>query len=56
MSFVYNRLSSDLYAYYKKFDNDDFIILLLYVNDMLIADSNNDHIANLKTPLLGNLK
>ncbi|KAH9768487.1 Integrase catalytic domain-containing protein [Citrus sinensis] len=31
------RLSSDHCAYYKRFEDNDFIILLLYVDDMLVA-------------------
>ncbi|KAH9800564.1 hypothetical protein KPL71_000708 [Citrus sinensis] len=38
MSLGYNRLSSDHCAYYKRFEDNDFIILLLYVDDMLIAE------------------
>ncbi|KAH9708912.1 retrovirus-related pol polyprotein from transposon TNT 1-94-like protein [Citrus sinensis] len=37
MSLGYNRLSSDHCAYYKRFEDNDFIILLLYVDDMLVA-------------------
>ncbi|KAH9754149.1 Integrase catalytic domain-containing protein [Citrus sinensis] len=38
MSLGYNRLSSDHCAYYKRFKDNDFIILLLYVDDMLVAE------------------
>ena len=37
-----NRLSSNHCVYYKRFDGDDFIILLLYVDDMLVASPNKD--------------
>ena len=33
----YNRTTSDHYVFVKKFFDEDFIILLLYVNDMLIV-------------------
>ena len=42
MSLGYNRLSSDHCADYKRFEDDDFIILLLYVDDMLVAGPNKD--------------
>ncbi|KAH9649806.1 hypothetical protein KPL70_026120 [Citrus sinensis] len=38
MSLGYNRLSSDHFTYYKRFEDNDFIILLLYVDDMLVAE------------------
>ena len=42
ISIGYNILSSDHCAYYKRFEDNDFIILLLYVDDMLVADLNKD--------------
>ncbi|KAH9669265.1 hypothetical protein KPL70_021724 [Citrus sinensis] len=51
MSLGYNRLSSDHCAYYKRFEDNDFIILLLYVDDMLIAGPNKDRIQELKAQL-----
>ncbi|KAH9689185.1 hypothetical protein KPL70_015411 [Citrus sinensis] len=45
------RLSSDHCAYYKRFDDNDFIILLLYVDDMLVEGSNKDQIQELKAQL-----
>ena len=42
MSLGYSRLSSDHYAYYKKFKDNDFIIFLLYVDDMLVTDLNKE--------------
>ena len=44
ISLGYNRLSSDHCAYYKRFKDNDFIILLLYVDDMLIAGPNKDRV------------
>lgn len=34
-----------------RFEDSDFIILKLYVNDMLVEDSNKDHIKDLKPQL-----
>ncbi|KAH9678883.1 Integrase catalytic domain-containing protein [Citrus sinensis] len=51
MSLGYNRLSSDHCAYYKRFEDNDFIILLLYVDDMLVAGSNKDRVQELKAQL-----
>ncbi|KAH9668902.1 Integrase catalytic domain-containing protein [Citrus sinensis] len=45
------RLSSDHCAYYKRFEDNDFIILLLYVDDMLVADCKS-----ISTPLPVNFK
>ena len=42
VSLGYNRRSSDYCAYYKTFKSNDFIILLLYVDDMLEAYPNKD--------------
>ncbi|GJU44583.1 retrovirus-related pol polyprotein from transposon TNT 1-94 [Tanacetum coccineum] len=50
-SLEYNRLHADPCAYFKRFGNDDFIILLLYVDDMLVAGLNKDHINKLKAQL-----
>lgn len=33
----YNTLNVDPCAYHKRFGNNDFIILFLYVDDMLVA-------------------
>ena len=35
-------------VFVKKFDNDDFIILLLYVNDILIVGQDASKIDNMK--------
>ncbi|KAH9650013.1 hypothetical protein KPL70_026197 [Citrus sinensis] len=51
MSFGYNKLSSDHCAYYKRFEDNDFIILLLYVDNMLVAGPNKDRIQELKAQL-----
>ncbi|KAH9679836.1 hypothetical protein KPL71_026295 [Citrus sinensis] len=51
MSLGYNRLSSDHCAYYKRFEDNDFIILLLYVDDMLVAGPNKDQVQELKAQL-----
>ncbi|KAH9726513.1 Integrase catalytic domain-containing protein [Citrus sinensis] len=50
-SLGYNRLSSDHCAYYKKFEDNDFIILLLYVDDMLVAGPNKNRVQELKARL-----
>jgi hypothetical protein len=43
ISLGYNRLSLDHCTYYKRFEkDDDFIILLLYMVDMLVIGSNKD--------------
>ncbi|KAE8698964.1 Alpha-glucan water dikinase [Hibiscus syriacus] len=47
----YNRLNADPCAYFKRFGDNDFVILLLYVDDMLVAGSNKDHIEELKAQL-----
>ncbi|GJX28420.1 retrovirus-related pol polyprotein from transposon TNT 1-94 [Tanacetum coccineum] len=50
-SLGYNRLHADLCTYFKRFGNNDFIILLLYVDDMLVAGPNKDRINKLKAQL-----
>nr|GEW52879.1 Gag-Pol polyprotein [Tanacetum cinerariifolium] len=50
-SLEYNRLHADPCAYFKRFKNNDFIILLLYVDDMLVAGPNKDCINKLKAQL-----
>ncbi|GJR08587.1 retrovirus-related pol polyprotein from transposon TNT 1-94 [Tanacetum coccineum] len=47
----YNRLHADPCAYFKRFGNNDFVILLLYVDDMLVACPNKDRISKLKALL-----
>ena len=51
MSLGYNRLNSDPCAYFKRFGENNFVILLLYVDDMLVAGPNKDHIQELKAQL-----
>jgi len=52
ISLGYNRLRSDHYTYYKRFEEDDvFIILLLYVDDMLVIGPNKDRVQELKAQL-----
>ena len=50
-SLEYNRLSSDHCVYHKWFGNDEFIILLLYVDDMLVVGPNKDQVQTLKAQL-----
>ncbi|GKA35499.1 retrovirus-related pol polyprotein from transposon TNT 1-94 [Tanacetum coccineum] len=52
----YNRLHADPCAYFKRFGNDDFIILLLYVDDMLVAGPNKYRINKLKAQLAREFK
>lgn len=47
----YNRLSSDHCTYYKRFEENAFIILLLYVDDMLVVGPNKDQVQELKAQL-----
>ncbi|KAH9670656.1 hypothetical protein KPL70_017059 [Citrus sinensis] len=51
ISLGYNRLSSDHCVYYKRFEENDFIILLLYIDDMLAAGPNKDRVQELKAQL-----
>jgi hypothetical protein len=49
ISLKYNKLSSDHRTYYKRLEEDeDFIILLLYMDDMLVIDPNKDQVHELK--------
>ena len=48
---VYSRCHSDHYVYFHRLDNGRYIILLLYVDDMLIARSNMHDINVLKRKL-----
>ncbi|KAE8713996.1 hypothetical protein F3Y22_tig00110202pilonHSYRG00134 [Hibiscus syriacus] len=51
MCLGYNRLNADPCAYFKRSGDNDFVILLLYVDDMLVAGPNKDHIEELKAQL-----
>ena len=51
ISLGYDRVSSDHCAYYKRFENNDFIIFLLYVDNMLVASSNKDRVQEVKAQL-----
>ena len=48
MSHGYNRTTFNHWVFTRKFFDDDFIILLLYVDDMLIIDHNSSKIDRLK--------
>lgn len=45
------KTTFDHYVFIQKFSNDDFIILLLYVDDMLIVGRNASRIDRLKKQL-----
>ena len=47
----YHRCHSNPCVHFKKLDNGSYIILLLYVDDMLVAGSNMQHINDLKQKL-----
>ena len=47
----YRRCHSDHCVYFKRLDDDSYIILCLYVDDMLVIRSNMDHIKGLKCQL-----
>ncbi|KAE8735271.1 DNA repair protein RAD51-like protein 1 [Hibiscus syriacus] len=51
MCLGYNRLNADPCAYFKRSGDNNFVILLLYVDDMLVAGPNKDHIEELKAQL-----
>jgi hypothetical protein len=52
ISFGYNKLNSDHRTYYKRLEEDeDLIILLLYMDDMLVINSNKDQVHELKARL-----
>jgi hypothetical protein len=44
----YSRCHSDHYVYFKRIENGSYIILLLYVDDILVAGSNMQDINVLK--------
>ncbi|KAD6119896.1 hypothetical protein E3N88_11167 [Mikania micrantha] len=47
----YRKTTSDHCVFFQRFGDDDFIILLLYVDDMLIVGKNADRILQLKKEL-----
>ncbi|GJU25788.1 putative RNA-directed DNA polymerase [Tanacetum coccineum] len=47
----YRKTFSDHCVFFQKFGDDDFIILLLYIDDMLIVGKNIERIAQLKRDL-----
>ncbi|KAE8670544.1 hypothetical protein F3Y22_tig00112127pilonHSYRG00101 [Hibiscus syriacus] len=51
MCLGYNRLNADPCAYFKRSGDNDFVILLLYVDDILVAGPNKDHIEELKAQM-----
>ena len=51
MSHGYNKTTYDHCAFFRKFFDDDFIILLLYVDDMLIIGHDSSNIDKLKREL-----
>ncbi|KAE8702578.1 Cyclin-L1-1 [Hibiscus syriacus] len=51
MCLGYNRLNADPCTYFKRFGDNDFVILMLYVDDMLVVGPNKDHIEELKAQL-----
>jgi len=48
ISFGCNEMSSDCCTYYNKFDKNDFIILLLYIDDTFMIFSSKTWIQELK--------
>ena len=47
----YNNCDSNYCVYFKRLDDENYIIFCLYVDDMLVAGSNMDHIKGLKCQL-----
>ena len=47
----YTQCHYDHCVYFKRLDDDNYIILCLYVDDMLVDGSNIDHIKGLKEQL-----
>ena len=47
----YNRTTSDHYVFVKRSNDDDFIIILLYVDDMLIVGHDIKRIQSFKVEL-----
>ncbi|KAE8672007.1 macrophage erythroblast attacher-like isoform X1 [Hibiscus syriacus] len=51
MCLGYNRLNAYPCAYFKRSGDNNFVILLLYVDDILVAGPNKDYIEELKAQL-----
>ena len=51
MGHEYTKTNANHYVYVRKFPNDKFVILLLYVDDMLIIGQDASVIGNLKKDL-----
>ena len=51
MSHGYNITTSDHFVFTRKLSDDEFIILLLYVGDMLIIGHDSSYIDRLKREL-----
>ena len=47
----YSRFHTNNFGYFKRLDDGSYIILCLYVDDMLVAGSNMGHIKGLKCKL-----
>ena len=47
----YTQCHSDHFVYFNRLDNGSYIILCLYLDDMLVAGSNMNHIKGLKEKL-----
>ena len=47
----YNRCHLDYCVYFRRLDDDSYIILYLYVDDMLVAGPNMDLIQGIKFQL-----
>ena len=51
----YHNTQADHYVFVKKFDGDDFLILLLYVDGMLIVGRDSKKIGSLKMSWINSL-
>ena len=52
----FSRSEADHCAYYKRFEDANFIMFLLYVDDMLVASPNMKKIFDLRDQLARNFK
>lgn len=48
----YKKITCSHYVFVWKFSDDDFVILLLYINDMMISGKNAHSVDNLKKLLI----